>query len=165
MNTINISAVSASLCITFTQLIFHYAMLLSNWTSTVEQVYFDGAPFFLLPIAVIKHWACLCFLFIQQPTGTTCFLQGEKKTVGQTVSSWLSEYAQFTCVWGLFAYSGSICLCFSAKPTVMRDLIYVFVHFSLYYELSMLSLCVHVKETYLRGRLDCFCTHTVFEHV
>lgn len=48
---------------------------------------------------------------------------------------------------------------------LMHDLIYAFGYFSLYHKLSVLSLCVHVKETYLCGRFDCFCTHTVFEHV
>lgn len=62
-------------------------VLLSERTGTVQRIYFDGVSLFL-PIVVMKHWACLFLLFIQQPRGTARFLQGEeeererKKTAG-----------------------------------------------------------------------------------
>lgn len=103
-----------------------------------------------LPIVVMKHWACLFLLFIQQPRGTACFLQGEEEreeeTAGQTFSSRLIECAQFTCVWEMFAFFSSLCLCVRAKQTVTSDLInlsdqFLFLHVNIYLNMCR---CVHV---------------------
>lgn len=44
-------------------MMFLDVVLLSEWTGTVQQIYFDGVSLFL-PIVVMKHWACLGFFFL-----------------------------------------------------------------------------------------------------
>lgn len=70
----------------------------------------------------------------------------EEKTAGQTFSSRLIECAQFTCVWEMFAFFSSLCLCVRAKQTVTSDLInlsdqFLFLRVNIYLNMCR---CVHV---------------------
>ena len=63
MNTINIFAVCAGLCITFLQMIFHDVCCCQTGPVLCSVFIFDGASFFSLPITVMTH--CLgLFIFL-----------------------------------------------------------------------------------------------------
>lgn len=100
-------------CITFSQMIFHDVCCCLTGP-VLCSVFILMEHLFFLPITVMTHCLALfIFLFFLQPRRDNMFPAGKRKekknSLGQTVSSWLSECVQFSCIWGLSA--GCLCLC------------------------------------------------------